>query len=96
MDILSTVEPIIQKYKPQLIAAAGSQEAVTSDEGLAKIAAELHGLLPFAVRTTRLAHFYPAIWHILSPPLTAYGSVAGICGFKAVSKSPSNEAVISK
>lgn len=50
MDILSTVEPIIQKYKPQLIAAAGSQDAVTTDEGLSNIAAELHGLLPFAAR----------------------------------------------
>ncbi len=50
MDIFAKIEPFIAKFKPQLIKAAGSADGAITDEGLGKVAAELHKQLPFAVR----------------------------------------------
>ena len=50
MDIFSTIEPIIVKYKPKLLAVMDTLDESVTDEGLAKVAIELHKLLPFAVR----------------------------------------------
>ena len=50
MDIFATIEPIIVKYKPKLLAVVGTLDESVTDEGLGKVATELHKLLPFAVR----------------------------------------------
>ena len=50
MDLFATVEPLLLKYKPKLIAVMGTVDESVTDDALMKVAGELHKMLPFTVR----------------------------------------------